>query len=85
MTLIQQFPDISEKMRSKNQMDYRNNRSANTKRPLGYIENEAVIQYYEGTFRRWHIKFLSIVAVTLGIIYVIILKSFWIYNLINSL
>jgi hypothetical protein len=83
MNLVQQFPDISEKMRSKKEMGDRSYRSANAKQSLGYIEDEAVVQYYEGEFRRWHIKFLFIVAATLGVTYVIILKSFWIYNLIN--
>jgi hypothetical protein len=83
MNLVQQFPDISEKMRSKSKMVGRNSRSANAERSLGCVEADAVVQYYEGEFRRWHIKFLFIVAATLGITYFIILKSFWIYNLLN--
>jgi hypothetical protein len=83
MNLVQQFPDISEKMRSKNEMGGQDYRSANAKRSSDYTEDEAVAQYYEGEFRRWHIKFLFIVAATLAITYFIILKSFWIYSLIN--
>jgi glutaminase len=83
MNLVQQFPDISEKLRSKNEKSYRNFRSANVKQSSGYIEDEAVVQYYEGEFRRCHIKFLSIVVATFAVIYVILLKSSWIYNLIS--
>jgi hypothetical protein len=82
MTLIQQFPDISQTIRSKNKTGDRRYRSANAKKSLGYLESDAVARYYEGEFRRWHVKFLFIVAATLGITCVILLGSFWIYNLI---
>ena len=83
MNLIQQFPDISEERRSKNESGYRNSRTANA-RQVGYMEEAAVVQYYPGEFRRWHIKFILMVAATLGTIYVALLKSSWIYNLIDA-
>jgi hypothetical protein len=84
MNLVQQFPDISAKIRSKNSMNGKKKHgTANVKQSLGYIEDKTVAQYYEGEFRRWHIKFLFIVAATLGICYLIVLKSSWVYNLID--
>ena len=84
MTLIQQFPDISEQLRLKSQMRDRSNRSNNVTQPSGYIEDEAVVQYYEGEFKRWHLKFLFIVAATLGIVCAILLKSPRIADLIKN-
>jgi hypothetical protein len=83
MNLIQQFPDISEEMRSKNKAGVKIYRSANAKKSLGYTEEEAVVKHYEGEFKKWHIKFLFILSATLGIVSLILLKSFWIYNLLN--
>ena len=84
MNLVRQFPDISEKMRSKNETGGRSSRSANAKQSRGYWEDDAVVKYYEGQFRRWHLQFLFILAATLGVTYIIILNSFWIYNLIDK-
>ena len=83
MNLVQQFPDISEKMRSKDKAGARNYRSENAREYLGDSEEDAVVKHYEAEFRKWHIKFLFILSVTLGIITLILLKSFWIYNLFN--
>jgi hypothetical protein len=83
MNLVQQFPDISENLRTKNGMGNRHSRSANSKQSLAYVEDETVVQYYEGEFRKWHFKFLVILAAIFGMIYFLLLKSFWIYNLIN--
>jgi hypothetical protein len=84
MTLIQQFPDISEQLRLKSQIRDRSNRSNNVKQPSVYIEDEAVVQYYEGEFKRWHMKFLFIVAATLGIVCALLLKSAWITSLLKN-
>jgi hypothetical protein len=65
-------------------MGGRNFKSVNVIQPQSYIEDEAVTQYYEGEFRRWHIKLLFIVAATFGTLYFILLKSSWIYNLIGA-
>jgi hypothetical protein len=83
MTLVQQFPDISAQIRSKNGTSFRNIRSANVKRSTGYIEDKSVNQYYQGEFRKWHYKFLVIVGAIFGTIYILLLKSFWIYNVIT--
>jgi len=84
MTLIQQFPDISEELRLKSQMRDRSNKSNSAMQPLGYIEDQAVVQYYEGTFKRKHLKILVIVAVSLGIISALLLKSTWIANVMKN-
>jgi hypothetical protein len=83
MNPVQQFPDISEKIRSKNRIVERNYRSANARRSLAYTEEDALVKYYEGEFRKWHIKFLFILSATIGVVALILLKSFWIYNLFN--
>jgi hypothetical protein len=82
MTLAQQFPDISAVIRLKKETACKNSGSANARLPLSYTEAEAVTRYYEGEFKRWHIKFLFIVAAALGAVYLIMLILFWIYNLI---
>ena len=84
MNLIQQFPDISGKIRARIKINNRNYKAVNPVQPLSYIENEVVSKYYEGEFRRWHLKFLFIIAFTLGILYFTLLKSAWIFNLIAS-
>jgi hypothetical protein len=83
MTMAQQFPDISETLRLKNRIRDRNVRSASNKQSMGRVADQALTKYYEREFRKWHIKFLFIVAATLGVVYFILLKSFWIYNLFN--
>jgi hypothetical protein len=83
MTLVQQFPDISRKTRSKNENVNKTYRLAGIKRSLAYVEDEAVVRYYEGEFRRWHVKFLLILGGIFGIMYFLLLKSFWIYNLLD--
>jgi hypothetical protein len=84
MNLVHQFPDISETIRSKNKAGSRSYRSANAKKYPGYSEEQAAVKYYDGEFRKWHIKFLFILSATLGIVSLILLKSFWIYNLFNG-
>jgi len=81
MNLIQQFPDISGKMRARIKTN-QNYRAANAMQPLSYIESQAVVQYYEGEFRRWHLKLLFIIVASFGTLYFAILKSSWILNLI---
>jgi hypothetical protein len=83
MTLAQQFPDISAVIRSKKETAFKNSGSANARPPLSYTEAEAVTRYYDGEFKRWHFKFLFILAATIGAVYFIMLMSFWIYNLIS--
>jgi hypothetical protein len=80
MTLAQQFPDISASIRSRNKTEFSSIRSANAIPPVTYTEAEGVVRYYQGEFNRWHLKLFLIVAGTLGIVYYIILKAFWIYN-----
>jgi hypothetical protein len=82
MTLAQQFPDISATIRSKNSVGLKSSRSANAMQSLGYTEADAITQYYEGEFRRWHIKFLFITAGAFGIVSFILIKALMIYNLI---
>jgi hypothetical protein len=83
MTLAQQFPDISAALRSKKDAAFKNSGSANARPSLRYTEAEAVTRHYEGEFKRWHFKFLFIIAAALGVVYLIMLMLFWIYNLIS--
>ena len=83
MTLVQQFPDISEAMRLKRQMRNKDYSSLKLELPLGYVEDEEVVKFYEGEFKRWHIKLLLIVAATLALLFTVSLKIFWIYNSIT--
>lgn len=39
---------------------------------------------YDRAFRKWHFKMLMIIIALLGGIYLIILQSPWMFNLINS-
>jgi hypothetical protein len=80
MNLIKQFPDISEKMRAKIRMEQRVYRVTNAMQPLTYIEDKAVVKYYEGEFKRWHFKLFFIVAASIGGVYFVLLKSSWILN-----
>jgi hypothetical protein len=84
MNLIDQFPDVSEKMRANIRMSRKNYASANAIQPLSYSEGEAVSRYYEGEFRRWHFKLLFIVAASVGIVYLALLNGAWIFNLIAA-
>jgi hypothetical protein len=49
MNLVQQFPDISENLRTKNGMGNRHSRSANSKQSLAYVEDETVANSGNGT------------------------------------
>jgi hypothetical protein len=84
MNLIQQFPDISQKIRSKIAEGQRNYKTANAKQAMPYSEEEAVSAYYEGEFRRRHFKLFFIVGSILGIIYFALLKGSWILNWITA-
>jgi hypothetical protein len=75
MNLIKQFPDISEKMRAKTRIDQRIYRTANAVRPLTYMEDKAVVEFYDGEFRKWHFKLFFIVAASIGVIYFTLLKT----------
>ena len=84
MNLIQQFPDVSAERRAKSKADKRNFRTANARRLVPYAEEQSVAKYYERAFRLWHIKFIFILAATLGLTYYFILKNFWIMQWIRG-
>jgi hypothetical protein len=77
MTLIKQFPDISGRIRAKIK---RANKPVNASWPLPYNEDPGVAAYYEGEFRRWHMKLFFIVAACIAISYFAILNGVWIMN-----
>jgi hypothetical protein len=77
MSLIQQFPDISGRIRAKIK---RAIKPVNASRTLPYSEDPGVAAYYEGEFRRWHVKLLFIGAACMATIYLAILNSAWIVN-----
>lgn len=83
MTLAQQFPDISAAIRSKKEAVSKKPESTNGLPSFGNTEADAVARYYEGEFRRWHLKFLFIVAGTIGLFCLILVKLSWVYNLIT--
>jgi hypothetical protein len=85
MNLIQQFPDISEKMRCKNRrMGQRIYRTANAVQSVTYSEDRGSRpNHYDGEFRRRHFKLFFIVAASLGTIYFALLKSSLDFNLVH--
>jgi hypothetical protein len=80
MNLIKQFPDISGRIRAKAK---RANKPVNANRQLPYREDAAVVAYYEGEFRRWHLKLFLIVPACMAIVYFALLNSVGIMNLFN--
>lgn len=84
MNLTKQFPDISEKLRAKIKISARNYKPVNAPQSSSYIEDQAVVKYYEGEFRRWHLKLLFIVVVTLSSFYLVLLKSGWIFHWVTG-
>jgi hypothetical protein len=72
MSLSQQFPDISGRIRAKAK---RVTKPVNANRPLLYSEDSGVAAYYEGEFRRWHAKLFFIVSACIAIIYLAFLNS----------
>ena len=77
MNLIQQFPDISGRIRAKIK---RANKPVNANRQLPYSEDPGTPAYYEGGFRRWHVKLFFIIGACMAIIYFAFLNSGWIIN-----
>jgi hypothetical protein len=75
MNLIEQFPDISAKVRAKIKMDPSNYKAVNARFPSSYYENEAVTKYYAGQFRKWHLKLFFILAVCVSIFYFTLLQG----------
>ena len=84
MSLITQFPDISPKIREKTRM--KRSRKAISYRPsaLDPIE-KTTAQMYERQFRKWHLQLFFTMIIILTIIYLILLNSPWMFNLINSI
>jgi hypothetical protein len=79
MNLIKQFPDITEKMRLKIKTTQKSYKAANAAQPI-YLEDEAVVKFYEGEFKRWHFKLFFIVGAILAILYYGLLQSASIFN-----
>jgi hypothetical protein len=75
MNPIEQFPDISEKVRAKIKMSSRNYKAANALFPVSYCESDAVTKYYEGHFKRWHVKLFFILAVCVSLFYFTLLQG----------
>jgi hypothetical protein len=81
MNLIQQFPDVSKKMREKlklSKKDY----SAIEDGP--YYQSNVLAKYYDREFRKWHFKMLLILATLFGSIYMIVMHSPQIFKWIMS-
>jgi hypothetical protein len=83
MNLIKQFPDITEKMRSKIKVTQKNYKTAYAAQVI-YVEDEAVVKFYEGEFRRWHFKLFFIVGSILAILYFGLLQSASVFNWVTG-
>lgn len=77
MSLTEQFPDVSGRIRARIK---RANRPVNANMPLPYREDPLIAAYYEGQFRRWHMKLFFIVSACLAITYFGLLNSARIIN-----
>lgn len=84
MNLIKQFPDITEKMRAKIKVTQKNYKTANAIQPVILIEDEAVVKFYEGKFKRWHFKLFFIIGSILAILYYGLLQSASFFNWITA-
>jgi hypothetical protein len=75
MNLIEQFPDVSDKIRAKRKMK-QTKASKRISRPAQvYHEPKSVAGSHEAAFRRWHLKVLLIIAGSIGITYYALLNS----------
>jgi len=77
MNLVKQFSDISGRIRAKVKFA---NKPVHANRPLPYDEDPGVAAYYEGQFRRGHVKVVVTIAAGLAMIYFALLNSKVIMN-----
>ncbi len=81
MDLIRQFPDISTSVREKARINRA--RKATTPSVTHKIEKTRA-QMHEHEFRKWHVKLLFMMIIILTGIYLLVLNSPWMFNLVNS-
>lgn len=85
MNLIEQFPDVSMKMREKCNMRRKKYRQTFFREPLTYNPDRTLAKFYEREFRKLHLKVFVIIAALLAGFYLIMLNSRWLYQGITSL
>ena len=69
MNLIEQFPDISEKVRAKSKIKKRKSITRINRGAQAHYEEKTNAGYPEAALRRWHLKMLFLIAVSVGITY----------------
>jgi hypothetical protein len=75
MTLIEQFPDVSEKVRAKFKIALRKQRDENAFRELPYDHDKSLVKFYDDEFRKWHIKLLFIILSIVAMIYGLVFNA----------
>jgi hypothetical protein len=75
MNLIEQFPDISLKIREQFKNDNRNLRVKNYSGTLTYDSDKALTKIYDDESRKWHIRLALIVLASVASIYFIIVNA----------
>jgi hypothetical protein len=75
MNMIEQFPDISLKIREQFRMDNRNVRVKNTSGALAYDSDKALTKIYDNESRKWLIKLAVIILASAASIYFIIVNG----------
>jgi hypothetical protein len=82
MTLIEQFPDISDAIREKNKIDMKNHEIF-----FKHLDNNSITQtqkFYDKEFRIWHYKLLVGIVIIWTALYFLILNARGILNAIVS-
>jgi hypothetical protein len=84
MDLITQFPDISMKIRERARIK-QTDKIAKPARPVvTYSIDQTRAQMHDREFRRWHLKLFILMIITLVGVYLMVLNSPWMFNLINT-
>jgi hypothetical protein len=72
MNLIQQFPDISVKMHDKFKSRKKSHQWKIVNPEITFDENLIQAKFYNNEFKKWHIKLVFIIALTLVSLYFIV-------------
>ena len=75
MNMIEQFPDISLKIREQFRIDNRNIRIKNNSRTFAYDSDKALTKIYDDESRTWQIKLALIILASVASIYFIIVNG----------
>lgn len=75
MNLIEQFPDVSEKIRARRNLKKVKASMRITRSAASYHEERTVAESHEAAFRKWHVKVLFIIAGSIAITCYALLNS----------